>query len=321
MPSRFAIISFALIYILSVLPVYAEQEGAATSEDAQPPEPVALTELASPQVVAILEQIELAGDAIESVQGRVSYVQEQQLLGDQIIRLGTIDYMHGEIPQFRIAFDKAQINDEIRSNPIIYVFDGNWFAEIRRQAKQFRKWQLSPPGQQVNVLEIGRSPFVMPIGQKARRVLNLFHVTLIQDDPQTQSEETQGLIHLRLIPRVDAETQAKAVDYQVVDIWYDPEHWLPKKVVALDDSQNLKTVRLLDITVDSLDPEEAPALFDTRTPPKGEGWMVDVKPYQQLRKPERSSPDTQHEDDSPAQESASDKPGQASEHDATSDVE
>mgnify|MGYP006292568785 CR=1 FL=1 len=71
MPSRFAMISFALIYILSVLPVYAEQEGEAASEDAQPPEPVALTELASPQVVAILEQIELAGEAIAAVQARV----------------------------------------------------------------------------------------------------------------------------------------------------------------------------------------------------------------------------------------------------------
>ncbi len=259
--------------------------------------------------VAWLDRLEAAGRGLEGFRARVIYTREQPLLGDRQVRIGRLAYQpaerrsaddaetddgadadgadgsdaigndddadggntDGRPAKFAIRFTHLQVGRGLRERPQYYIFDGQWLAEIHPDRRQFIKRQVVPPGRRYDPLKLGEGPFPLPLGQRRQQVLELFEVELVraEDDPA-------DAVHLALTPRAE---QAERLDYRRIDLWYDRDTLLPRRVRAEEPSGDLTIVELKDPRVGPIGSDEAAELFSTETPPAGSGWRVEVKPW------------------------------------------
>ncbi len=231
---------------------------------------------ASADAVALLDQLEARGRAINAYEARVVYNREQGLLADTQTRLGGVIYQaadpNADRPaRFAIRFQTLLVDGALRERPRAYVFDGTWLAEIHADAKQFIRRQITAPGKRYEPWKIGEGPFPLPLGQKRREVLELYHAKLI---PPTD-DDANGTRHLQLEPR---HPERATNDLTRIDLWYDQASLLPVKIVTQDDAQNTTTVRLTDAKVNELSDKQLDGAFDT-TPPSAPGWQIEVVPH------------------------------------------
>ncbi len=223
-----------------------------------------------------LDRLEKAGRQLQTYQADVIYDREQGLLGDRVIRTGSITYHAGPPPRFAVRFDKVVIGAELRDRPRHYIFDGTWLVEKHSDQKVFIKRQIVPPGQTFDPFELGSGPFPLPLGQKRDEVLRLFSAELIapgEDDPPDS-------LHIRLEPRIDEQTGKPRSRFEQVDLLYDRKTLLPIRVTTLDDSHNRTTVRLSHAQTNQLDEDRADQRFDTTTPKPRSGWKVQIVPWE-----------------------------------------
>lgn len=231
---------------------------------------------ADPQVIELLDQLEQRGREIETLQAGLQYLYEQELLGDRQLRIGKLIYAGGERSRFRIDLQTLVINDEMHNRPWLFIFDGEWLAEVQPQQKLFIRRQVVAPGTTYNPLRLGEGPFPVPLGQRREEVLAAFNVKRVEPAGDDDAE----LIHLRLTPHHADREQTSDAALAQVDLWYDQQTLLPRKIITVDDSENRKTVTLHGIRVNELDTEQAEDLFDTSTPPDSAGYRVEVKPWE-----------------------------------------
>ncbi|MHB1156445.1 MAG: LolA family protein [Phycisphaerales bacterium] len=240
--------------------------------------------------ISLLDRLETRGTKLKTYQADVTYTREQQLLGDQQIRTGTLAYQSAQADptptpaRFAVRFTKLVVNEALRDHPRNYIFDGTWLAEVDPENKQFIRRQVAPgskepgnkePGQTYDPLQLGQGPFPLPLGQKREQVLAIFHAVLVD----STADDPADTLHLKLTPRTDEKTGKPLSNFTTVNIWYDKTSLLPVKIVTEDDSQNMTTVKLADAKADQLPAEQADELFDTSPPAPGSGWKVEIKPY------------------------------------------
>ncbi len=227
-----------------------------------------------PNVVALLDRLEARGRSLHSYQASVVYTREQGLLADSQTRIGRVVYQAadantGRPPRFAVRFESLIVDDALRKRPRAYLFDGRWLAEVHADSKQFIRREVTRPGETYDPLKIGEGPFPLPLGQKRREVLDLYHVTRIDPNDGDPNDST----HLHLEPRGEAPHS----DLTQIDIWYSNQTLLPVKIATADDAENLTTVWLRDAKVNQLAGNDLDEQFDT-TPPTKPGWKVEVIP-------------------------------------------
>jgi len=295
----------------------SEQRRAASSDEAAAGSSVAETtpddaegrKAAPSAAVAWLDRLEAAGRDLEGFRARVIYTREQPLLGDRQVRIGRLAYQpaerrstedaetddgadadgadgsdaigndddaeggnaDGRPAKFAIRFTHLQVGQGLRERPQYYIFDGQWLAEIHPDRRQFIKRQVVPPGRRYDPLKLGEGPFPLPLGQRRQQVLELFEVELVRAE-----EDPADAVHLAFTPRAE---QAERLDYRRIDLWYDRQTLLPRRVRAEEPSGDLTIVQLKDPQVGPIGSDEAAELFSTETPPAGSGWRVEVKPW------------------------------------------
>lgn len=64
------------------------------------------------------------------------------------------------------------------------------------------------------------------------------------------------------------------MDLTRIDLWYDRETLIPRRVATVDDSENTSIIDLMKVQTNRDLPDRT---FDT-TPPRGAGWDVQVVP-------------------------------------------
>ncbi len=215
----------------------------------------------------LLDRIEQETADLGTLTARIRYENEKALIGDTQVRKGTL---HSRLDpetgrrQFAVHFDEKQIGVTVESIDVDYIFDGRYLVERLNDERQFNKREIAcPDDPEYDPLSID-GPFPLPIGQSRADIVRRFHVEQIEN---TETGRLAGHYHLRLTPRSSGEDE----ELEQVDLWYDPETWMPSRVVVLERSGDLNTADVVNY-----DPQATvePEVFSTATP--AGDWRVDI---------------------------------------------
>jgi len=188
----------------------------------------------------ILFKMSRHGQKINTVQADFDYEMNQTLLGDIQKRKGKV--WHKKPNLFRLEFTTPTKET--------FVFDGRRLYEKRYAAKQLIIYEIRRPDEKpVESLEIGRSPFPMPFGQKAQAVKQHFEVTLGTPDATNSGAtepdkpaKTQPVPTVEVLVLTPKKKSSLAKDYKKMEFWVDTKTWLPTKIVTVDMSENILTI-------------------------------------------------------------------------------
>jgi len=220
-------------YLLAILFGACVAAGPAlAAEPAAPPKPepapVAAEAAASAaDVVEVLDKMDAAGKDFKSVRARFDYELNQTLYEDVQKRKGELVYQAPNLLRFEFT-DKPQET---------FVFDGRILYHKKDPTRQLVIWELRLPEEPpVESLELGKTPFPLPFGQKKEQVLKLF--TVGRDAKEEAADKDKRAV-LVLVPKKDTEL---AKDYKKVLLYVDPKTYLPTRARLYDMSDNITTV-------------------------------------------------------------------------------
>jgi len=241
-------------------PALAEDEPTSPTTPATP--------AVTPELETLLDEIEAAARELKTLQADLRYDRVQGLLGDEQRRFGQFRYDAGPPAKFDARFDKLLVDGAARKIDLRYTFDGVWLAERYGQDKTFTRRQMVEADAQGRPMKLGESPFVLPLDAKKADILERFSVELVEPSP----DDPEGTLHLALTPLPGVR-----MDQTRIDIWYDTESLLPRRVATIDESQNTSIIDLMKVRTNRDLPDQT---FDT-TPPRGGGWDVQVVPLEE----------------------------------------
>ncbi|MEX0776368.1 MAG: hypothetical protein WD042_11745 [Phycisphaeraceae bacterium] len=265
--------------VLGTVPARGDDaaDAAAPAEAAEAP---AATQAApDPAAVALLQRIEAKADDIKSLQATLRYDRIQGLVGDEQRRLGKLYYLAGPPARFAAQFDWLVYDRRRVPQDRSYIFDGVWLVEkiADEKPKKFIKRQVVPPDAdpaKVNPLALGAGPFAIPVNMKKDRVLERFQATIAQP----HEKDPANSVHLHLVPRRPLRSGVTEVD-----LWYDQDSLLPLRVRTFEEeSENESIITLGEHKVN----EEIDAKMIDTSEPKGDGWDVQVTPWEDEKKPQ-----------------------------------
>jgi len=284
-PARLAVIGMALTLSLGCAAATAQEADEPTEAPSVPAPPAEVAEPDPPgtpdatdapasdepepnaEVEAVLDQIEAAAGELETLKARLRYDRIQGLLGDEQRRFGEFRYAAGSPAKFDAHFNKLMVDGKARRIDLRYTFDGVWLGERNGQDKTFVRRQLVPEDEAGRPMELGQSPFVLPLDARKADILARFNVALAEP----ADTDPDGSIHLILTPR-DGQRLAQTR----IDLWYDAKTMLPMRISSIDDSENQSVIDLMKVQTNKKLDEDT---FDT-TPPRGGGWSVQIEPLE-----------------------------------------
>lgn len=224
----------------------------------------------SPEAAQRLQRVENAANQLKSLRARLRYDRIQGLLGDEQRRFGELRYAAGPPARFAVHFEYLIVDDRRDIQNRWYIFDGRYLAEKLEEEKLFIRREVIGEDQdaaEADPLRFGSGPFSLPLNLKKDEVAQRFNVSVIPPDPEDDPENT---FHLQLIPKPHIEIKQTRID-----LWYDLETALPRRVRTLDNSENESIIDLLRIQTNQ---SVRDADFST-TPPKS-GYRVEEHPLE-----------------------------------------
>jgi outer membrane lipoprotein-sorting protein len=194
----------------------------------------------------VLNALHDSGTNIKSFSATVKLNEFDNGTGAETTRFGKVWFQikpNGE-PVMHIAFDHKQVGDKkLIPDKIEYLLDDGWVTDRTDATKTESRIQLVPKGQKVDLFQLGKSPFPMPIGQDPAEIQRQFDVTKAapaNDDPP-------GSVHLLLKPKADAPMANR---FSSVDIWTDIKTRMPVRIKTVDPKQaKERTADLTDLLV------------------------------------------------------------------------
>jgi hypothetical protein len=230
----------------------------------------------------ILQRLEKAGDEHQRLQADVRFEDRDRLTGDHIIRTGTVSYQKAQgdkSGRFAIAFDTVQHGQDAQAirDRVDYAFDGQWFSILKHRAKQQMRFQVARNDQVVAPLKIGKGPFPLPIGQKAKEVKKYFQVTT--DAPDLSRPKLAKLPEADYVCLTVKPQYLKEMDFVVLEMWVDRQTGLPVRVISHKGARPSRRA-IKRYGVYRLKNIQKPEKFapDKFLPPRRRGWTYDVKP-------------------------------------------
>ncbi len=230
----------------------------------------------------ILQRLEKAGDEHQRLQADVRFEDRDRLTGDHIIRTGTVSYQKADgdhSGRFAIAFDTVQHGQDAQAirDRVDYAFDGQWFSILKHRAKQQMRFQVARNDQVVAPLKIGKGPFPLPIGQKAKEVKKYFQVTT--SPPRLSRPQIEELPEADYVCLTVKPQYLKEMDFVVLEMWVDRKTGLPVRVISHKGARPSRRA-IKRYGVYRLRNIQKPEQFaqDKFLPPRRRGWAYDVKP-------------------------------------------
>lgn len=252
-------------------PVVTAAQAESRRRDANTPTRPTTAPTVEPEVRAVLDTFEAAGNKLETVQTDVDFEVIDLIAGDTEKRTGVLHYSREtdkRPPRFHVLFETVKLGDARPvKRQLEYGFDGYWLTIKKTRLKQMTRYQVATEGQRIDPFRLGRGPFPVPFRQKTETIVEYFNVRKMPD----RKSDPKNTIRLRLSPR---EHHAKDIRFSRMDIWIDSESYLPVKVRARDE-KSLTTVVFEDLKTDVKIPDK---VFEVPDPPLG--WHVEIKPLE-----------------------------------------
>lgn len=223
-------------------------------------------------VEEILDNVEAAD--VASVSATISYTRIDPILERREIRTGKVLFrtQDGKKREAAILFDTLIIGRRREEKQKHYIFSGRWMAEIDYENKQFIKRELVAPSEKdLDPFELGSGPIPLPIGQTKDSVLSKFNAKKVaKPEEGSLSKLPDNVIGLHLTPKTKNE-------WESIDLFYDPETWLPLGVQTIETDGTIRMSRLTSVQLNELSEEDA-KLLNIATPDPKE-WSIDVRPW------------------------------------------
>jgi len=221
-----------------------------------------------PRVIRYLNTIENKAKMVRTYQATLVYDQIQGLTGDEQKRFGKVYYLHGKPVQFAVRFTSLVSNGQMQRRNSQWIFDGHWLVEKNYSKKLFIKRQISDPAAPVDPLSIEKSKFPIPLRPNKDEVLSKFAVQI----GEKLREDPPNTVRLKLTPH-----KGSGIKMSLLELWYDQNTWLPVMARTINDESGDELVYQLKNPAIN---QQIPASeFDTRTPAKGTGWDIQIKPW------------------------------------------
>ena len=243
-------------------------------------------------VGALLEAVEAADRATDSLRARIRHVMVDTLTGDTQVRDGVLllhtdwDDVQDNQPmrRFAVLFESLTIgtrrdDDDVRE----YVFDGRWISERLDAEKQFNRWEIVAPGERLDPFDPDKPwRFWLPIGRTRAEVERIAVASIEPVDQWPDGVDvaeglkavanSDKLVQLRLAPR---EGSGWDRDWQEVRIWFDRGDLTPRVYVAFERTGDYQVSWLYDVKRNIGISAEA---FSTEAP-TDPGWQVTERPF------------------------------------------
>ena len=170
--------------------------------------------------------------------------------------------------RLRVAFDTKQKGKKPPvPNRKEYLLEGGWLTDRDFSLKNETKRQVVRPGDKLNLFELGKGPFPLPIGQSKAEVRKQFTVAQV---PPAKGDPA-NTIHLALTPKPDS-TFARQFSY--VDFWVDVSQQMPVRIETVD--AHGVNDQVTDLTNLKVNPPLTAAAFALQPVT---GWKLDTIPY------------------------------------------
>ena len=181
------------------------------------------------------------------------------------LRSGTITFdQTGQSPRMRVLFETKKVEKKPEFKELKgYELDGNTLIDRDYHAKNEVLRQVAKPGEKINLFQLGKGPFPLPIGQDRKSVTDAFDLKLLAAAP----DDPADTVHLQLTPKTGTPLERKFSDVQ---IWVDRKNTMPVRIQTTD--ANGTTDRITDLQHMRVNPEPAPTQADFELPPKDATW-------------------------------------------------
>lgn len=265
-----ALVIFALRADAQTPPPLINPVGPVAHEDAGPPLTAAAT------VDEVLDALHERGQNLKEFVADLSLTESDVVMASQTRRHGRAWFqtkVSGD-NRLHVRFDKRVVGDR---PPLVeikeYLLEDGWLTDRDYRAKVETRRQVARPGEKVNLFQLGKGPFPLPIGQDKKAVLELFEVSKVaaaKDDPQNSA-------HLLLKPKEKTEFAQRFIS---IDVWVDVNSKMPVRIKTMDKTQT--TERQTDLQELKVNPKPALQDEDFALPPiEGGGWNRHEEPFTQ----------------------------------------
>lgn len=187
---------------------------------------------ADSSVDAILVALQARGESLKEFSADVHYTETDLTMSDKTERQGTVRYQRDAKAGARmhILFDRKIVDGKTSADMKEYLLNDGWALVRDYRAKNETRYQVAHPGEKVNLFELGKGAFPLPIGQDKNEVQRMFDVSKIAgaaDDPP-------GTAHLQLSPKAGTDFSKK---FSTIDVWVDLKSQMPVRVSTVDRNQ------------------------------------------------------------------------------------
>lgn len=177
-------------------------------------------------VTRVLQELEQAGNSVETIRGSVEYTVEDTLNLTTSTKFGTILFKRSHPhAMFYVHFFKTQVDDIVHRDAEWWLFRDRWLWEAKARSKTIIKREMVRKGEEANLFDLESSPIPMPFGQKEAEIRKNFAVRLMPP----QLNDPPGCDHLFCVPKAGSRL---AEDFKRLEYYVSRKLHLPVKIVA-----------------------------------------------------------------------------------------
>jgi len=245
--------------------------GANLSVAEQPPpmvNPVGSDATVDPTLDALQER----GKTLKEFVADLELTENNLVMGTDSIRTGKAWYQtrSGDDVRLRVVFDKRiDEGKPPKEDKRDYLLSDGWLTDRDYHSKTEVRRQVAAPGEKVNLFQVGKGPFPLPIGQDKKDVHGQFDVAQLppnKDDPA----ET---IHLQLKPKPNTDLARK---FKMIDVFVDRGNNMPVRIKTIDINESME--RQTDLKNLQVNPEKKVGDADFALPALGGDWNSHDEP-------------------------------------------
>ncbi|MFQ5590315.1 MAG: outer membrane lipoprotein carrier protein LolA [Phycisphaerae bacterium] len=177
------------------------------------------------RVDQILTRLQERSDGLSDIRCKVEFVEDDRINLSKRRKLGQILFLITEPnPNFMIRFDRTE-SDGVLGRREWYLFDGHWLYQAVERTRQVTKQEIVRPPDRINLFDLEKTPFPLPFGQKKKKILKNFDVTLVSPSPS----DPPNTDHLVCVPKPDSSMYGK---YDKLEFFILRDIHLPCRVVV-----------------------------------------------------------------------------------------
>jgi hypothetical protein len=221
----------------------------------------------------VLDALQARGQNLKEFVADVQLTDTDITMGDSSKRVGNVWYQvkpDGDA-RMHILFEKKIVGDKPpRDDRKEYLLEDGWALDRDYRAKNEVRYQISRPGEKMNLFQLGKGAFPLPIGQDKSDVHAMFDVTKVAP----AAGDPANSIHLQLTPKPKTDFERK---FSTIDVWVDLTTKMPVRISTED--RNQTTQQQTDLGNVVVNPKPGLTEEDFVMPPVDDkGWNRHEEP-------------------------------------------